>query len=136
MTTVQRHQGSTRRIGLAVLAGFTALAALGGALALATGTSGMSADITSRFPFESVILGGLALLLVVAMPMGAVAWLAIRHSPLVASAAIAAGALLIGWILMQIAVIATFFWLQPVCLLIGVAVLGLGVLDRHSARHR
>jgi hypothetical protein len=41
----------------------------------------------------------------------------------------AAGLLLVGWIAVQLPVIRTFSWLQPICALLGLAVLVLGKSD-------
>jgi hypothetical protein len=43
-----------------------------------------------------------------------------------------AGLALIGWIVVEVAVIRTFSWLQPVCFLYGAGVLALGVLLRRT----
>lgn len=45
-----------------------------------------------------------------------------------------AGAALIGWIVVEIAFIRSFSWLQPACALYGAAVLGLGLRLRRSER--
>ncbi|MGH3861618.1 hypothetical protein [Actinokineospora sp.] len=36
-----------------------------------------------------------------------------------------AGLMLVGWILVQLAVIRTFSWLQPMCVVLGLVVVGL-----------
>lgn len=126
-TSAHRYSASTWRTALAVVAGLTAVAALGGAVALATGTSGMPADITDRFPFGSVVVGGVALFVLVALPMGVTTWLTIVGDRRAPQAAVVAGALLAAWIPLEVAFIQTFSWLQPVCAALGILVLGLGL---------
>lgn len=124
------------RAGLAVLAGFVAVAALGGAAALAFGAIDMGEVINGRLPWHSPALGGLALALFVAVPMAAVAVSAAAGNAHVGELAMAAGGLLVGWIGVQLVVIRTFSWLQPVMVAAGLAVFAMGLLLRtHSAQH-
>jgi hypothetical protein len=97
--------GTTRRHPwLAFTAGAVAVSALAGAVALTAGLN-MGATITDRIPFHSTLFGGLALVLVVALPMAVAAYLA--------------GALLIGWIAIQVLIIRPFSWLQPAMALLA-----------------
>lgn len=134
MRTAQRTR---RHGGLALIAGVVATSALGGAISLATGVIDMGPDVTARFPFHSPVLAGLALAVVVALPMAAAACLAAVGHPRTADAAMAAGALLVGWIAVQLVIIRTFSWLQPAMALAGAAVfLGGWLIHRQAERSR
>ena len=77
---------------------------------------------------------GVALFAVVAVPMLGAAALALLGSRRAAGAAMAAGALLVGWILVQLAVIGPRMALQAVMLGMGVAVAAAGWWWRDALR--
>ncbi|MCG8915553.1 hypothetical protein L6E12_07120 [Actinokineospora sp. PR83] len=135
MSTAPR--GYSRRLpwrSVAVTAtGFMALWALAGAVGLAGGGLDLGAEVEQRLPFGSPALAGLALLVVVGLPMTWTAVLTWRWSPSATTAVRAAGALLVAWIVVETAVIREVHWLQPVCLAYGLALVALG---RRSARAR
>jgi hypothetical protein len=129
-----------------VAAGVVAASALAGAAALATGLMDMGATVNTRFPFHSALAAGLALALVVGLPMAVAAYLAGTGGVRTAEAAMVAGALLVGWIAVQLVVIRTFSWLQPAMALAGALVFLGGLLvhthttpnqyHRHDRRER
>jgi hypothetical protein len=80
---------------------------------------------------RSWVLPGIALLLLVALPMGGAAAAMWRRLPRAAEMSVAAGLVLAGWVLMQVAIIGPQMFLQGVMLLVGLAVAGLGWL-RHT----
>lgn len=84
-------------------------------------------------PFTSWVLPGLFLLAVVALPMGTAALLELRRSPWASAASVVAGAAQIGWIAAQLAIMQRYFFLQPIMLGAGLAVLALALW---AARHR
>jgi hypothetical protein len=94
---------------------------------------GMSQDWLEGTPFTSWVLPGVFLLAVVAVPMGTAAVLELRRSPWAAAASVVAGAAQVGWIAAQLAVMQRYFFLQPVVLGAGLAVLALALW---AARHR
>lgn len=110
--------GSARR-GLSVVAALNALAALGGGVALMTGTIELGAVLNERLPFASPVSAGIALVVIVAVPLTVVAWAAWAGWPRAGDAALVAGLLLVGWIVVQVAVLRAFSLFQPVYL--GVA---------------
>jgi hypothetical protein len=117
----------TRRHGLGAFLGFVSLSAYGGVAGLLSGAIDMGPEITSRFPFASPVLAGIALLAVVALPTtvaGVAAW---RGSPRTGDLTTIAGVLLVGWIVVQVLVIREFSWFQPVYASIGVVLLVLGL---------
>jgi len=120
MVTTVRHRG------LAVAAACVALPAVGGAVSLANGTIDPGTAIVDRFPWQSVELAGLALFAWVAVPFSALAVLAWRGSPRTPQATVAAGLLLVAWIVVQLAIIRTLSFFHPTYLLIGLAFIGAG----------
>jgi hypothetical protein len=109
-------------------------AATAGALALLTRATDFGPELDAKLPFGSPAFAGLALLVVVGIPMATVAVFASRRDVRTASAAVVAGALLLGWIVIQLVVLQSFSWLQPICAALGVTVLMLGFAERHEAR--
>jgi hypothetical protein len=82
-------------------------------------------DNLEPLPLHSWVLPGLALIAGVAVPMLAAAALIALRARRAPEAAIVAGALLVGWITVQV-LIAPYFWLQPVMAAFGAAIGGLG----------
>ena len=126
---------STRHRWLAVLDAVMAVAAWVGVVLLVTGASGMSADVVSRMPLGSSALGGAALMFAVALPMSVAAVLAFRGGPYAAEMTLVSGLLLVGWIVVELSVIRTVSWLQPICAVYGglLVVLGLAATpERHG----
>ncbi|MET9232229.1 hypothetical protein [Lentzea sp. NPDC003310] len=115
------------------LSGVVAIGAWAGGILLTVGVIDFGADVTSRLPFSSTAFAAIALLLFVAVPMTLTAWLCARHNAYWRVAGAGAGAMLIGWILVQLALIQTFSWLQPVMAAAGCAVL-MSALSRGARR--
>jgi hypothetical protein len=109
-----------------------ALAAAAGVVGLAGGGIDFGPSITARLPWHSPAVAAAALGTVVAVPMAATAVAGWRRSRRTAEVAGIAGLALIGWIVVEVAVIRTFSWLQPVCFLYEAGVLALGVLLRRT----
>ena len=116
-----RRTGSGRHRWLAVAAAAVAMPAVGGAVSLADGTIDMDEAIVQRFPWHSVELAGLALFVCVAVPFAALAAIAWRGSPRTPQATVAAGLLLVTWIVGQVVVIRTLSLFHPTYLLIGLS---------------
>lgn len=114
----------------AVLAGVMAFWAYAGGVGLTTGELDPGPEVTARLPAGSTILAGVALLLVVAVPMTVACVLAWHGDPWAAATVIAAGLALVGWIAVEVLVIRSFSWLQPACLVYGLLLARLGVRDR------
>jgi hypothetical protein len=122
------HRSLVTYLGLARLAGLVALVALVRALALTTGFFDPGPAITDRLPFHSTALSGLALALIVVVPMATTALWAHAGHPRASEAAMLAGVLLLCWIGVQLMVIRTFVWIQPVMVVVGLAVFATGWL--------
>jgi hypothetical protein len=117
---------SRRRRLLAVAAAVVSASAFGGALGLVTGTLDLGASVTERLPWESAVVGGVALALWVGVPFAVLAVLAWRGSARTGAVAVAAGGLVIGWIVVQVACIRTFSPFQPTYLVVGLGFVGAG----------
>lgn len=127
---MERGTGS-RHPGLAIVAGINAAAAWFGAAGLTTGFLGLGAAIEARLPFASPLLGGLALAALVAVPLtllAAAAWIGDPRTP---EATVAAGVVLVGWIVVQVLFLRSFSAFQPTYALLGLALIAWG---RHLGR--
>lgn len=124
-----RESGIQQAI-LALLSGFVTIWAVAGAVGLAGGGIDLGGVVVERLPFDSPVLAGVALALVVAVPMALTCVLAARGDHRAPALAVGAGGLLIVWIVVQVYTIRTFNWLQPLSVMFGLAVLVLGVIWR------
>lgn len=116
-----------------VLSGVVALAAWAGGAALLAGAIDFGDDVTRRLPFHSATFAAIALMIVIALPMTLTAWLSARSDAQWRVVGAVAGTLLVGWIVVQVALIQTFSWLQPVMAIVGGAVL-MGALSSRARR--
>ena len=130
-------EGSASRHGvLAVLAGLIALSAYGGALALITGSLNLGNTAAARLPFHSTVVGGLALIAVVAAPNTLLAWVAARGRPRSGDLSILTGVLLAGWILVELAFIRELSFFHPIYFALGALLIWIGIRIRaHEADH-
>ena len=120
-----------RRRGSALAEGLTAASAMAGAVGLAIGSIDLGTTINARLPFESPAFGGVALAVVVALPMAAGAvcsWSGRRRANLMA---VGAGVALMGWILVELACIRSISWLHPTLFIVGVAIAFAGYRGWH-----
>src|SRR5262245_2297594 len=85
----------------------------GGAIGLMAGAVDLGSTVTSRLPFDTPVLAerGVPVLVSVTMTVAAVsAW---RHFDSTWWLTVLAGALLVAWIIVQIAFTRQYQWLQP-----------------------
>jgi len=108
-----------RRPWLAAFAAVNAFGAWAGAVGLITGGTDFGEVINERLPFDSVVLAGVALATIVAVPLTMLAWSAWTGGPRTDELALVVGLLLIGWIIGQVAVIRAFSPFQPAYLAVG-----------------
>ena len=115
-----------RRLGLALYAALVAVSAWGGVFGLATGVLDMGHELNHRLPFHSPVFGALGLATFVGFPATALARLAARGNPRIGATAVFAGAVLIGWIAVELAFIRQLSWLQPVYVIVGATFVVIG----------
>lgn len=116
---------------LAVVAGVNAVAAWAGAVGLVVGFLTITPRLEQRLPLDSPVLGGLALAAIVAVPLSVLAALAWTGDPRTPEAAVVAGGLLMGWIVVQLAFIRELSGFHPFYLGLGAALAAWG---RHHRR--
>jgi len=87
---------------------------------------GMPLEWLSRLPVDTWTWPGVALLTTVAVPQLAAARLVWRHDTWAGVAGVVVGAGLVLWIVVQLAVLQRYFFLQPVIVGIGLLEAALG----------
>ena len=120
--------GTIIRVSSAVVTGVVALSGYAGVVGLLGGGLSFGETINARLPFGSLFLAGLALLVVVAVPMTVAAVAAGRSHPYAAALVFGAGLLLVLWIGVELAFIQAYSWFHPTYLVAAAVVLGLGWL--------
>lgn len=114
-----------RHLGIAALAAANAVASAGGAWGLASGVLGLG-GLEDRLPWGSVTLAGAALFLLVAVPNGVLAVLAWRGDRRTGRAAVATGAVLVAWIVVELAFLRELSLFHPLYAGIGLLLIALG----------
>jgi hypothetical protein len=122
----------SRYEALAAYAGFIALSAYFGAAGMIGGFLPVKASLASRLPLHSPVFAGVALACVVGVPVTAAAALALRRHLRSRDAATIAGILLVGWIIVEMAIVREISFLQVVY---GGAGLGLILLGSREILH-
>ena len=136
MATVTRDRETMRtsRWALIAIEVLVAVNAIFGGIGLVRNGMGMPDEWLERTPFSSWLWPGIFLLLVIAVPMSAAAALEIARSQRAYLASMVAAAGQIGWIIVQIAVIQRFFFLQPVLLGAGLLIGALALWSHRGQR--
>jgi hypothetical protein len=116
------------------IAAVNAALAWSGAVGLVSGGLSFGSELDHRLPWDSRVVAGLALAMVVAIPLSALAWLAATDNPRTGLAAAVAGAALVAWIALQVAVLRTLSLFHPTYLAIGLWLVALGMHLRATAR--
>lgn len=111
------------------LEGFLALGAWGGAFGLVSGTLPLNESVQD-LPFQSPVLGGVALAAIVAVPATLALVLTLRRHRLAADAHPLAGGALMAWIVLQVGFIGLVSPLQPFMFTLGAAIMFLGLANR------
>jgi len=100
---------------------------------MSLGALSMQPEATARLPWGSPVVGGIALLLCVAVPNAMLAALSLRDDNRVATAAVGVGLLLVVWILVELAFLRELSFFHPLYVGIGVLLVLLGGRLRVSA---
>ena len=116
------------RVTSAVVTGVIALSAYAGVFGLMSGGISFGDVIDARLPFGSLVLAGVALLIIVAIPMTVASIAAIRATRRSADLVFGAGLLLVVWIAVELAFIKAYSWFHPTYLVAAIVVLNLGWL--------
>ncbi|MGW6032216.1 hypothetical protein ACWFOS_01045 [Gordonia terrae] len=133
------HRLANRRTvaawALAVVEAVVAFAAVAGGLALIGDQWAMSREWLHNTPFTTWTGPGIALIAVIAIPhLVAVAAIAVPSAParLGILGGLLAGGSLIAWIVLQLALLQVFFFLQPVMFVVGMVEVGLALWWRRG----
>jgi uncharacterized membrane protein len=135
----RRGVAQRRPWGVMLVEAVAALAAFGGASYLVAGADGMDGSLLAATPFTTWVVPGIALAALVGLPMAAAAVAEWRRTARASLLSLAAGAVLVGWIVVQVALIGYQSVLQPAMFLAGFAVAtasGARVWERGVARRR
>jgi hypothetical protein len=121
---------------LVTLEALLCLCALGGAIYFfARQQDAMPSDILARTPFGSWVWPGVLLALIVGVPSAVVAVAAMARKPWAHAGHAIVGALLMGWIIVQVAFVGFIAGLQPLMFLWGLVIVLLGAAN-HRQWHR
>ncbi len=127
----RRHR---KRELVLILAEFLlAVGAVAGAVGLIVGAIDLG-DAVNDLPFDSPVLGGVALGLACGVLPTVVAVGALRHSQWAPIGHVVVGAVLVGWIVVQVAFIGLGSWLQVTYGLLGLAITALAVSNLRARR--
>jgi len=129
------------RAALVVVELFIGVGAVYGGIMLIRDSWALPVTDLEPLPLDSWVLPGAALLVFVAAPTLSAALLVARRHVRAADLSVVAGAVLVGWILFQLAVIGPQMALQVVMFLLGAGTAALGLLmkrqeTRRSTSHR
>ncbi len=131
-----RHGATNRREWqvLTALHAFMGVGAIGGGVALISGSSGMPERYLDGSPFSSYAIPGLALAVVVGGSSLLAAWTVWRQSDSAIDRSLLASVVLAGWFVVQIAAVGLISWLQPVLIALLIVQAGLA-LQLRSRQH-
>jgi hypothetical protein len=121
------------RVTAAAVTGAIALSGYAGVVGLMGGGISFGDTIDARLPFGSLLLAGMALLAIVAVPMTVASVASGRGMQYAADIVFGAGLLLVAWIAVELAFIKAYSWFHPTYLLAAIVVLGLGWLINRTA---
>ncbi len=130
MRTWMPENGSRRVIPqvLAALELFVGLIAMCGGVVLAAGVGGLPGSALARTPFTSWLLPGLALLVLVGLPMLVAGVAVVTGSRYAGTLSIVAGVLLAGWLVTQVVVLGSWSVLQPAMFAVALAIIVLALM--------
>jgi amino acid transporter len=110
---VSQSQSSAIRYGLATLLGFGAINAFGGGYYGLSGAPGVPVVWLEGGPFSDYTVPSLILLIVVGGSLLVAAVAVLAHSGIARASALTAGAVVLVWIVVQVAIIGYVSWMQP-----------------------
>jgi hypothetical protein len=107
---------------------FVAAGAIYGSIMLITDAWQLDRSMLDHLPVDTWILPGVALAVLIAVPYVVSTILVVIGHSTARGVALLAGTVLAGWIVVQIALIQQYFFLQPVMGLCGLLTIGLALL--------
>jgi len=121
-------------IGLGALQAFIGLGALAGGFMLVKdpsgGALGLPTSLLEGSPFQDYLIPGIFLLVVNGLGSMIGAGLSFARRRSAQETAMALGAILVGWIVIQVVIISSFHWLHLLYFILGVLELGMGLYIR------
>jgi hypothetical protein len=122
------HRRFWARMALVAVEAFVAIGAVYGSMMLVIDAWHLDRAMLRHLPVDTWVLPGIALAVLVAVPnLIAGTLVAIRH-PAARVVSFLTGGVLVGWIVVQIALIQQYFVLQPVMAICGLLTIGLAAL--------
>ncbi|MGV9671646.1 hypothetical protein ACWDPV_13805 [Gordonia sp. NPDC003504] len=128
--TAQSHLRPWPAWVLAVVEAFIAYQAVSGGVALIDDRWGMPREWLQRTPFDTWIGPGWVLITLIGIPQALAALVVVVDARPAVLAGFLAGASLLVWIVIQLALLQVFFFLQPVIAVAGLIEIGLAWLWR------
>ena len=121
-------------IGLGTIQAFIGLGALGGGFMLVRDPSGSALELPMSLlegsPFPDFLIPGMFLFVVNGVGSMIGAGLSFTRRRYVQEIAIVLGAILVAWIVIQVVIISSFYWLHVFYFILGVVELGIGLYIR------
>ena len=111
------------RYALGLLLAFGALNAFGGGYYALSGAPGVPVEWLANSPFEDYVIPGVILFVVVGGTLGFAALAVLAGFRIARRSAFIAGTIVLGWIIVQVAIIGYVSWMQPATFIGGLAVL-------------
>jgi hypothetical protein len=124
------------RVALVILEGFVGLGAVLGGVSVATNAIGLPETLLRGSPFGSYLVPGLVLTFVVGGSQLVAAAVVLRRHGLGAPASALAGIVLVGWMVVQVAIIGLGHWIQAFYLVLGVLIVVLAARLRRTEAGR
>jgi hypothetical protein len=116
----------TRRTLLAVEL-FLALNAVAGAVYAFGGAEGVKREWLDGTPFHDYVIPGVLLVVVVGGSLAAAAVALLRRVPTAWEFSVAAGAVVLGWIVVETLMIGLVSWMQPTTFAVGLLITALAI---------
>lgn len=132
MQSIVQKRPNLTRYALGALLAFGALNAFGGGVYGLLGAKGIPTDWLKGSPFDSYFVPSLILLVVVGGSFLIAAIAVFARWRMARLAALGAGAIVLCWIAVQLAIIGSVSWMQPATAIAGLLVLALAC--RYEAR--
>jgi len=118
--------GATRRM-LIVVVLLLALNAVAGAVYAFGGAKGAKREWLDGTPFNDYVIPGVILLVVVGGSLAAAATVLLRRVPSAWGFSVAAGAVVIGWLIVETLMIGLVSWMQPTTFAVALVIIGLAI---------